>query len=99
MAAGTRSDAPLPSDAGLLDRCIARVEHIVNSTNFQFMMWRLRCALRTRGAHELEIRTARCRYCYRNWVDLYPPANRTQDDERPSRPVNETRRVTPNDSI
>ena len=33
---------------------------------------RLRCSWRTSGRHELDIASARCRYCRREWSVLYP---------------------------
>ena len=32
---------------------------------------RVRCYVRTSGAHELEIASARCKYCRRPWEKLY----------------------------
>ena len=37
---------------------------------------RLNCAVRTNFMHELDVRSAKCRYCRREWARLYPPAKK-----------------------
>jgi hypothetical protein len=43
---------------------------------------RFNCAVRTNFMHELDVRSAKCRYCRREWARLYPPTNKLKR-ERP----------------
>lgn len=45
---------------------------------------RLNCAVRTNFMHELDVRSAKCRYCRREWARLYPPANKPKRERLPS---------------
>ena len=43
------------------------------------MRLRLSCAWRTRGQHELDIAKGRCKYCKRDWNELYPSTRKPRD--------------------
>ena len=45
---------------------------------------RLRCSLRTNGAHELDISSGRCKHCKRRWTSLYRSTKRPVNAEAKS---------------
>ena len=45
------------------------------------MRLRLSCAWRTRGQHELDIAKGRCKYCKRDWYELYPSTRKPPEEK------------------
>ena len=47
---------------------------------------RFNCAVRTNFMHELDVRSAKCRYCRREWARLYPPARKPKREQTAAAP-------------